>query len=188
ERIRDRGLGVLPWTAKARQLRTRVAYLREGLGDQWPDWSDETLRGTLDTWLAPYLREPRGLDDVRGIDLVTILRSQVPYPQSVDIDRLAPTHITVPSGRSRPVGYSGETPTLTVRVQDMYGSTETPVVGGRPLVLNLVSPANRTVQITSDLAGFWADSYEEVRKEMAGRYPKHSWPKDPATARPEVRG
>ncbi|MPZ54486.1 MAG: ATP-dependent helicase HrpB, partial [Acidimicrobiia bacterium] len=188
EKIRERGLGILPLIAKASELRTRVAYLRETLGEDWPDWSDQNLRDTLESWLAPYLREPRGLDDLKRIDLVTILRSQLPYPQSVDIDRQAPTHITVPSGRRRRVDYSGETPTLTVRVQDMYGSTKTPLIGGKPMTLDLVSPANRTVQITSDLAGFWEDSYQEVRKEMAGRYPKHSWPQDPVRAKPEVKG
>lgn len=188
EKIRERGLDVLPWTPKAREFVTRVRYLRDGLGEGWPDWSEERLLSDLDTWLAPYLVETRGLDEVAKLDLYSILRGRLRYPQNVQIDELAPTHLVVPSGRSRRVDYSGDVPEVTVRVQDMYGTRRTPRIGERPVILNLVSPANRTVQITSDLAGFWEGSYQEVRKEMAPQYPKHSWPEDPARAQPVVKG
>jgi ATP-dependent helicase HrpB len=183
-RIRDHSLADLPWTPAASSLRARVLFLRSRFGDEWPDWSLEALTASVDHWLAPRLVEPRGLGDVARVDMVRILRSLLPFPQSADVDRLAPTHIKVPGGRNVPVDYTGEVPVLSVRVQEMYGTTETPRVAGEPVLLQLLSPADRPVQITQDLAGFWKGSWSEVRKDMAGRYPKHNWPMDPASATP----
>ena len=160
------------------------------MGEPWPDLSTAALRRTLDDWLAPWLAGATGRGDLDRLDLAAILRSLVPGQVSGDLDRLAPSTVTVPSGRAVALAYGegepGDPPVLSVRVQDMFGSTTTPAVaGGRvPVVLSLLSPAGRPVQVTSDLAGFWAGSWRDVRKEMAGRYPKHAWPDDPANAEP----
>jgi ATP-dependent helicase HrpB len=183
-RLKERRLMDLPWTPAASLLRSRVEFLRAKLGSDWPDWSLETLSDSADTWLGPRLLEPRGLGDVARIDLTRLLRSLLPYPQSAEVEQLAPTHIKVPGGRNVPVDYTGEVPVISVRVQEMYGSTRTPQVGGEPVLLQLLSPADRPVQITQDLKGFWAGSWADVRKDMAGRYPKHDWPDDPARAKP----
>jgi ATP-dependent helicase HrpB len=183
-RIRDRGIDALPWDASARGIQERVNHLHETLGDDWPDWSDAALRRTLDTWLAPRLAAATGWDDVQNLDMGSVLRSMLGHELLGRLGEVAPTHIVVPSGRRIPVDYSRDSPTVSVRVQEMFGSTDTPRIGGEPVVLELLSPANRPLQITSDLAGFWKGSWTAVRKEMAGRYPKHDWPEDPATVRP----
>jgi ATP-dependent RNA helicase HrpB len=146
------------------------------------------LRRRLDAWLAPLLTAARatGRPDLERVDMVRALRAMVPAELVGDLDRLAPATVTVPSGRRVPLDYGpgapGDPPVLAVRVQEMFGSRETPTVaGGRvPVVLHLLSPAGRPVQVTSDLGGFWDGSWSDVRKQMAGRYPKHDWPADPA--------
>jgi ATP-dependent helicase HrpB len=158
-------------------------------GDEWPDVGDERLSAVLETWLAAYVggvTRPAGL---KGIDLAAALESLLPWPQRRRLDELAPTHVEVPTGSRLRLDYSGESPVLAVRVQEMFGCTDTPrVAGGRqPVVLQLLSPAGRPVQVTADLAGFWAGSYREVRKELRGRYPKHPWPEDPRHALPTRR-
>jgi ATP-dependent helicase HrpB len=171
-------------------------FLHARLGEPWPDLSDGALRRTLDDWLAPLLAaaHARGRADLERLDLAATLRGLVPPSVVGQLDGLAPAAVTVPSGRRVQLDYTeggpGDPPVLAVRVQDMFGSTETPAVaGGRvPVVLSLLSPAGRPVQVTSDLAGFWSGSWREVRKEMAGRYPKHAWPEDPATAEPRRQG
>jgi ATP-dependent helicase HrpB len=193
DRVRSTGLRALPWTDAARQLQARVAFLHTRLGEPWPDLSDAALRRSLEDWLVPRLATAgaTGRADLERLDMVAVLRGMVPPTVAGDLDRLAPPALTVPSGRRVPLAYgegdAGDPPVLAVRVQDMFGSTATPTVaGGRvPVVLHLLSPAGRPVQVTSDLAGFWAGSWREVRKEMAGRYPKHSWPEDPAGAAPK---
>jgi ATP-dependent helicase HrpB len=194
DRARATGLDALPWTDAARDLQARVAFLRARLGEPWPDLSTAALRRSLDDWLGPWLVGATGRGDLDRLDVRAILRSLIPREVAGDLDRLAPPAVTVPSGRSVPLTYGegepGDPPVLAVRVQDMFGSTATPTVaGGRvPVTLSLLSPAGRPVQVTSDLAGFWAGSWREVRKEMAGRYPKHSWPDDPSTAPATGRG
>ncbi len=183
-RIGSRGMRDLPWTPAALELRTRVTYLHRTLGDPWPDWSDRALAPGVAGWLAGPLATATGLDDLSGIDLRGVLLRLLDRRLIAELDALAPTHVEVPSGRRLPVDYSTEAPVLSVRVQEMYGATDGPSVAGRPLRLELLSPANRPIQITQDLAGFWAGSWGEVRKEMAGRYPKHDWPENPATAPP----
>jgi ATP-dependent RNA helicase HrpB len=191
DRARSTNLGALRWTETARSLQARVAFLRSALGEPWPDVSDRALRRQLDDWLGPLLSRAgaTGRADLERIDLVRALRGMVPPAASGDLDRLAPTAVTVPRGRRVPLDYGagapGDPPVLAVRVQEMFGSRETPTVaGGRvPVVLHLLSPAGRPLQVTSDLAGFWAGSWADVRKEMAGRYPKHDWPDDPTAPR-----
>jgi ATP-dependent helicase HrpB len=184
ERVRATNLAALPWTPAARALQARVAFLRAVVGDDWPDLSDAALRRGLGDWLAPRLAGATGRPDLDRLDMARILRSLVPPGLAGDLDRLAPQALTV-AGRRVALAYGagdpGDPPVLAVRVQDMFGTTATPTVaGGRvPVVLHLLSPAGRPVQVTSDLAGFWAGSWREVRREMAGRYPKHAWPEDP---------
>jgi ATP-dependent helicase HrpB len=190
DRVRATNLAALPWTDRARSLQARVGFLRAVLGEPWPDVSDAALRRQLDDWLAPVLAAAgaTGRADLDRVDLVRALRGMVPAEVVGDLDRLAPAAVTVPSGRRVPLDYGhgapGDPPVLAVRVQEMFGTRQTPTVaGGRlPVVLHLLSPAGRPVQVTSDLAGFWSGSWQEVRKEMAGRYPKHDWPDDPAHA------
>ena len=169
----------LTWTKNASSLAERVAFLHRSLGPPWPDWSIPSLTETVDEWLAPYVIEPTGLDDLSRAELTTILRGQLPHPLPIELDRLAPTHFQLRSGRRVPIDYSGEAPSISVRVQEMYGVSSHPTAGGIPLVVELLSPANRPIQITSDLPGFWTGSWAEVRKDMAGRYPKHDWPENP---------
>lgn len=178
-RIGDDGLDSLPWTDSARHLREKVNFLHSRLGPPWPDWSDAALESSLAEWLGPYLLAATGWDDVASVDLTSVLRGRLGHELISQLDRHAPTHFVTGSGRRVRIDYSRATPTVSVRVQEMFGVDETPRVGGEPLVIELLSPANRPIQITSDLAGFWSGSWHEVRKEMAGRYPKHDWPENP---------
>ena len=156
------------------------------LGDEWPDWSDRALVATLADWLRPYLAGATGRSDLDRVDVATLLRHQLPWPRGAELDALAPAAWTLPGGREAPIDYTADRPTLSVRVQDVFGVNEHPTVaGGRvPLTLALLSPADRPIQVTADLPGFWAGSWSEVRKDLAGRYPKHRWPDDPANEPP----
>lgn len=185
--VRGRGLEVLGWTEKARQLQQRSGFARRARpGEEWPDLSDDALLADLDSWLAPRLAGARGRRDLERVDLLDVLRQRLGWPWLGKVDDVAPRTVAVASGRELRVDYAGEAPAAHVRVQDLYGTTTHPGVdGGRvPLVLHLLSPAGRDVQITADLPGFWAGSWAAVRRDMAGRYPKHPWPTDPATAAP----
>jgi ATP-dependent helicase HrpB len=179
----------LPWSSAALGLRARVAFLHT-LDPSWPDWSDSGLAGTLETWLLPHLIGLRRRTEVEQLDLAAILQAQLNFEQRRALERLAPTHVVVPTGSSIVVDYSDPaSPRLAVRLQEMFGQTDTPrVAAGRvPLTLHLLSPAGRPVQVTRDLAGFWQSSYFDVRKELRGRYPKHDWPEDPLSAVPTRR-
>lgn len=184
-RVRATGLAILGWSRASIALRQRVDYLHRTVGDPWPDWSIDRLAATLDDWLAPYLPGAVGRRDLEQVDIAMVLRSQLPWPQGAELDEIAPGALELPTGRSVPIDYGDDAPVARVRVQDLYGTTTHPAVAGRPIVLHLLSPADRPIQITSDLPGFWAGSWTEVRKELAGRYPKHQWPDDPASARPK---
>ncbi|MCH8506477.1 MAG: ATP-dependent helicase HrpB [Ectothiorhodospiraceae bacterium] len=188
DEIRRRGMGLLPWTPALRQWQARVLLLGRMVPEQgWPDVSDDTLLATLETWLAPYLAGCEGLNDLKRMPLRQALQAMLGYPLSDQLRRLAPEDWPLPAGRRGVIDYcSGDAPVLAVRMQDMCGCRETPTIadGRVPLVLHLLSPADRPVQVTRDLAGFWAGSYAEVRKDMRGRYPKHRWPEDPASAEP----
>jgi ATP-dependent helicase HrpB len=184
-RVRVTKLQALRWSAAALQLREQVDFLHRTIGGPWPDWSTARLIATLDEWLEPYLPGATGRSDLEHLDLATVLRSQLPWPEGSQLDELAPQSLKLPGGRSVPIDYSGEQPDASVRVQDLFGVTEHPTAGGIPIRLHLLSPADRPIQVTADLPGFWIGSWSEVRKEMAGRYPKHQWPNDPAQADPK---
>ena len=186
----DREDGIrLDWSAPALRLRERVAFVRT-LDTSWPDWSDAALRSSQDEWLLPHLIGLRRRTDVERLDLASILLAQLSFDQRRALERLAPTHVVVPTGSRVPIDYSDPaSPLLAVRLQEMFGQLETPrVADGRvPLTVHLLSPAGRPVQVTRDLAGFWRSSYFDVRKELRGRYPKHEWPDDPLSATPTRR-
>jgi len=184
-RVRSTELRVLRWSDAARRLQQRVSFLHESIGEPWPDWSNDALVNTLDEWLAPYLPGATGRADLERLDLVTVLRSQLPWPVGSQLDDLAPAELELPGGRTVPIGYDGGQPDAFVRVQDLFGVVEHPTAGGVPIRLHLLSPADRPIQVTADLPGFWAGSWADVRKDMAGRYPKHQWPTDPANAAPK---
>jgi ATP-dependent helicase HrpB len=191
--IRALGLGALPWSAAAQLLRARVSFVRRlpaaAGASPWPDFSDAGLESSLDEWLAPYLGDVTRRDHLARLDLAMILRARLDAAAGQALERLAPTHLLVPSGSRIPIDYAGDGPSLAVRLQEMFGLTATPTVGGGrvPLSIALLSPAGRPVQVTRDLASFWARGYAEVRKELKGRYPKHYWPDDPHAAEPTAR-
>jgi len=190
--IHKAGLDVLSFGHLLKQWRARVMWLRriDDPQTEWPNLSDEALLRTLDQWLGPYVANITTLDRVKRLDLTAPLHALLTYEQLRRLDRLAPTHITVPSGSRLPVDYEqAESPVLEVRLQEMFGCKDTPcIAGGKiPLMLHLLSPAKRPVQVTQDLGGFWKRAYHDVRKELRGRYPKHHWPEDPLNAVPTAK-
>jgi ATP-dependent helicase HrpB len=186
DRVRSTRLAALPRLADAAGLRARMAFLRNH-DPAWPDWSDGALLADLDGWLAPYLVGATGAADLDRLDVSMLLTAALSWDESTALAQLAPTHLHTSSGRSVPIDYTRATPTASLRVQDLFGVAEHPTVcdGTLPITLELLSPADRPIQITADLPGFWHGSWSEVRKEMAGRYPKHHWPTDPAAAHPK---
>ena len=187
ERIRRDGVASLPWEEESRRVRDRMAFLRTLLGPPWPGVSDEELGQSLEQWLGPQLEGVRRRDALRRIDLSAALLSLLGWEERRQFDLLAPTHLEVPSGSRVRLDYSDPSaPVLPVRLQEVFGLEETPRVGGGrvPVTMHLLSPAQRPVQVTRDLAGFWRSSYFDVRKEMKGRYPRHYWPEDPLVAEP----
>jgi ATP-dependent helicase HrpB len=187
--IRETGAEALPWTSPARAVQARVGFVGR-LEGGWPDLSDEALIESMEVWLGPRLGGLRRLADLAAIDLASLLLDRLGWERRAKLEQLAPTHLTVPSGSRVPVDYADpEAPVLAVRLQEVFGWTEAPRVGGgRVLVtLHLLSPAARPVQVTRDLAGFWRTTYFEVRKDLKGRYPRHHWPDDPLTAEPTRR-
>ncbi|HLZ65207.1 MAG TPA: ATP-dependent helicase HrpB [Aliidongia sp.] len=190
--IRQAGLAVLPWTEAAATFRRRVAFLArlDGDGSAWPALDDTALIDGLADWLGPALDGKRSLGDLANLDLLALLRDRLDWNQLQALDRLAPTHVTVPSGSRIAIDYGeDEAPVLAVKLQEMFGLAETPTVaGGRVrLKLHLLSPARRPIQVTSDLGGFWAGSYKAVRADLRGRYPRHPWPDNPLEAPPTAR-
>ncbi len=186
--VRRKGLDMLPWTDSLRQWRSRVQLLhRINLGEidnPWPDLGDDHLLDSLEDWLLPYLGDVNRLDDFRKLDLKKILHAKLAWPLPLELERLAPERLSVPSGSNIVVDYAQDPPVLAVKLQEMFGCEQTPTVAGGqvPLQVHLLSPAQRPLQVTQDLAGFWRSSYQEVKKEMKGRYPKHPWPDDPLVA------
>lgn len=190
EGIRQSEGRLLPWTKAARGAQARVGFLRHHLGDAWPDLSDATLLDSLDDWLRPYLAGMKSAADLARLDLAAALLDRIEWPQRAALDRLAPTHLVVPSGSARPLDYGDPAaPVLAVRLQEVFGLTETPrLADGRvPVTMHLLSPAGRPAQVTQDLASFWREGYFDVRKDLRGRYPKHHWPENPLDAEPTAR-
>ena len=188
--VRAMGLGCLPWSDGLVSLRQRVALLRHHFGEDWPDLSDARLLADVDDWLGPYLSGITRRSHLPQVDLASALAGLLPSGARRDLDRMAPTHIDVPSGSHLPIDYTNPAePVLAVRLQEMFGLAETPrIVNGKvALLIHLLSPARRPVQVTRDLASFWANGYREVKAEMKGRYPKHYWPDDPLIAEPTAR-
>jgi ATP-dependent helicase HrpB len=185
EGIARLGLDRLPWTKSLRQWRDRVMFMRRIEGDEWPDLSDAALAATAGDWLANMLMFKTSLDQITVDELNNALHALVPWKLQQRLDTEAPTHFAAPSGSAVPIDYAApEGPKLSIRVQELFGLDRHPCVGGGkvPLVVELLSPANRPVQVTRDLPGFWRGSYAAVKAEMKGRYPKHFWPDDPRTA------
>ncbi|MHA0039044.1 ATP-dependent helicase HrpB [Deinococcus sp. PESE-13] len=185
--VRAEGLQLLTFSPAASAFRARVQSLREWRGEEWPDLSDAALLATLEDWLGPQLERVRTRDDLARLDLLPALQSLLPWNLIRELDELAPTHLSVPSGSRVRLEYRpGEAPILAVKLQELFGLADTPTVnGGRtPVLLHLLSPAGRPVQVTQDLRSFWNSSYFEVRKDLRGRYPKHPWPDDPWTHEP----
>ncbi|WP_127592421.1 ATP-dependent helicase HrpB [Paenibacillus lautus] len=184
--IRQEGLGLLQWSKAALQLRERLAFMfRHDPEGNWPDVSDEGLLNQAEEWLLPYLEGLRNRNDIRRLAPGTLLEHMLSWEQKQQLQKEAPTHIRVPSGSLIPVNYSDpEQPFLAVRLQEMFGLQDTPrIAEGRvALTLHLLSPAQRPVQVTSDLSSFWRSGYFEVKKDLKGRYPKHYWPDDPMEA------
>ncbi|MDQ8154784.1 MAG: ATP-dependent helicase HrpB [Gemmatimonadota bacterium] len=187
--VRDEGWTALLWDDRAARLRERMTFAHQ-CDPQFPDVSDDALRASLSEWLRPALLTIGRLDGLSRVDVADALSSRLTWKQRERLDVLAPTHCVVPSGSRLPIDYGDPAaPTLAVRLQELFGLADTPRVGdGRvPLTLALLSPAHRPVQVTRDLAGFWARSYFDVRKDLRGRYPKHHWPENPLEAQPTAR-
>ncbi|MEU6531142.1 ATP-dependent helicase HrpB [Streptomyces sp. NPDC046928] len=185
--LRREGFGLLRWSPDAVVLRQRLAFLRLHRGDPWPDVSDEALHARVDEWLEPELGRARRRADLGRIDAGQALARLLPWAtgEAGRLDELAPERVTVPSGSRIRVDYADpEQPVLAVKLQEMFGLDTSPAVAGVPLLVHLLSPAGRPAAVTADLASFWRDGYRGVRAELRGRYPKHPWPEDPASAEP----
>ncbi|MFI7137837.1 ATP-dependent helicase HrpB [Streptomyces massasporeus] len=185
--LRREGFGLLRWSAEADALRQRLRFLRLHLGAPWPDVSDDALHARVEEWLEPELGRARRRADLARIDAGEALARLLPWAcgEAGRFDELAPERMTVPSGSRIRIDYSRpEQPVLAVKLQEMFGLHESPRVAGVPLLVHLLSPAGRPAAVTADLASFWRDGYKGVRAELRGRYPKHPWPEDPASAEP----
>ncbi len=184
------GLDKLPWSKSLKQWRDRVMFLRKAEGDSWPDLSDAALAADCENWLVPALYEKTSLKDISPGDLSDALMTLLPWELRARLEREAPTHFEAPTGTMLAIDYEAEQgPTIAVRLQELFGLNTHPSIakGAVPLVLELLSPAQRPVQVTRDLPGFWRGSYAAVRSDLRGRYPRHPWPEDPATAPPTRR-
>jgi len=190
EGVRQMGLACLPWTDELQKFRRRLAFLRRHDAEGgWPDLSDQALLDTLDQWLLPYLTGITRRAHLQKLDLNAALRGLLDWQAGKRLDEMAPTHISVPSGSRVPIDYDGDEPVLAVRLQEMFGCAETPRIAGDrvPVLMHLLSPARRPVQVTRDLASFWANAYHAVKADLKGQYPKHWWPDDPMQAEPTAR-
>ncbi|KPP96823.1 ATP-dependent helicase HrpB [Marinobacter sp. HL-58] len=183
--IRKKGLGTLPWTPAAEQWLARVRLLARCFPGDWPDVSESWLSDNLEAWLGPFLAGMNRWRDLEKLNLNQALASLLDYRQQQALDALAPTRLTIPAGQSVTLDYKAENgPVLAAKLQALFGWTRTPTVadGRVPVVIHLLSPAQRPLAVTADLESFWRNAYPEVRKDMRGRYPKHPWPEDPFTA------
>ncbi|MDX1801274.1 MAG: ATP-dependent helicase C-terminal domain-containing protein, partial [Marinobacter sp.] len=183
--VREKGIASLPWTDAARQWCARVRRMRTLEPEAWPDTSDVALLRTLEQWLAPFMAGVRNWKGLQQIPLLDALHTLIDYPQQQRLNRELPTTLDIPTGQSVRLDYTADNgPVLATKLQTLFGWRETPrLANGRiPVVIHLLSPAQRPLAVTADLASFWVQAYPEVRKEQRGRYPKHPWPEDPLTA------
>ena len=185
--IRKRGLAALHWSEGVEAWRQRVMFAYQNSQNiptdlAWPDLSDGHLLANLETWLSPYLNGVNSLVKLRKLDYQNILSSLLSWPLPQVLEQQVPERYRVPSGSNIRIDYAQSPPVLAVKLQEMFGSTQTPRVAGIALQLHLLSPAQRPLQVTQDLVSFWQNGYKEVQKDMKGRYPKHPWPDDPMTA------
>jgi ATP-dependent helicase HrpB len=192
EGIRAMGLECLPWTEEARQLQARLLSLRHWRPEEsWPDLSDQHLLAHLEEWLAPYLHGMSRRDHLAKLNLAGILGNTLDWDKRQRLEQAAPTHLQVPSGSRKKITYTadGAPPVLAVKLQELFGLADTPTVanGKVAVMLHLLSPAQRPIQVTQDLKSFWNNTYAEVKKELKGRYPKHPWPDDPWSAEATAR-
>ena len=185
------GLDKLPWSKPLKQWRDRVMFLRKAEAESaWPDLSDDALAAQREAWLAPALYDKISLKELSAGDLSDALMSLLPWELRARLEHEAPTHFEAPTGTQLAIDYEAEQgPTIAVRLQELFGLNTHPSIakGAVPLVLELLSPAHRPVQVTRDLPGFWRGSYAAVRSDLRGRYPRHPWPEDPASAAPTRR-
>ena len=190
--VRELGIDALSWTREARDLQARLEFVRQlqlpaGSRAAWPAVSDAELAASVETWLAPWLDGITRKDHLARLSLVDALRALLTWEQQRELDSLAPTHLQVPTGSQIRIDYlDPSAPSISVRLQEVFGLDATPRIGGGriPVTFKLLSPAQRPVQVTRDLASFWRGSYADVRKDMRGRYPKHYWPENPLEAQP----
>jgi ATP-dependent helicase HrpB len=193
--VASAGLQRLPWTKALMQWRDRVMFLRKAEGEEWPDLSDAALAARIGEWLAPLLSDKTSVSSMSADTMTTAITGLLPWNLRRRLDEEAPTHFEAPTGTQAAIDYEAEAgPAISIRVQELFGLGRHPAIaGGRvPLVIELLSPAHRPVQVTRDLPGFWRGSYQAVKTEMKGRYPRHPWPDDPvaapATRRAKPRG
>jgi ATP-dependent helicase HrpB len=177
-----RQLGMHPSTGATRFL-SRARLMPDG----FPDFSEPHLMDTLEDWLLPHLNGVRSSGDWKGFDLLPALKARLSWEESQALEKAAPSHFLTPLGRKAAIDYAGAQPAIAIRLQEMFGVTRHPMIAGQPLQITLLSPAQRPVQVTTDLPGFWTSSYSDVRKDMRGRYPRHPWPEDPTVADPTLR-
>lgn len=177
----ETSLGVLNWTRSARELRQRMRFVHEALGEPWPDVGDAGLLARVDEWLEPELSRARKRSDLARVEVTGALRRLLPWAsgQAGRLDEFAPERFTLPSGAGARIDYSAGQPVLAVKLQALFGVHETPKLAGVPLVVHLLSPAGRPAAITADLSSFWKEGYRAVRADLRGRYPKHAWPESP---------
>ena len=187
--IRSAGLDALGWDRRSRAVRARLAWLHARDPDRWANVSDRTLLADLETWLLPFRPGARRLDRFDDVVLAEALLARMPWDRRDEFDRVAPPAFVAPTGTKVAIDYpaDGGSPRMAVRVQELFGLQTHPIVGGEPLILDLLSPARRPIQTTSDLPGFWKGSWAEVRRDMRARYPRHPWPDDPASAKATTR-
>ncbi len=188
--IAEAGIAVLPWSKSHLALRARAGFLRAGDPGNWPDLTDAGLAAGIEEWLAPFLSKKTSVAEITADDLSAGLDGLLPWAKRQELDAQAPSHFTAPTGNRHPIDYEGEqAPSVSLRVQELFGLTTHPSVarGRLPLTLILLSPAHRPIQVTRDLPGFWAGSWADVSADLRGRYPKHPWPDDPASASPTAR-
>jgi len=184
--ISDKGLSQLPWNKTSSSIRERIQFVREYFPDNgWPDLSDSALLATMDEWLKPFIVGKTKLSQIQEKDLSDALFTILDWNKSQELNQLAPTHFKIPSGSNIAIDYSNkESPVLSARIQQLFGLTNTPAIANNkvPLLIHLLSPARRPIQVTKDLVNFWNNTYEEVKKDLKGKYPKHYWPDDPLQA------